>query len=685
MKKWFSKIKFIVVMTMLVGLLTGCNAGSTVETTLTINNDLSGSRVMELVINQSVFDENFSGTIEQLNEAITGACPSQLNWAYDDSTGSKIYKFTLDFSSPDDYKTKVDALLGEGSDVKIDITQAESVWASGVKVEESFSSSDILAWLKTLLVEKGFVSSSNSSKIFQLGNSKVIYRGEEYSSGNTIYVDRMEYLDIDRIELLTDVNGYDSYNKTIVLTIPEDAMAKKGEEIKTWLAERVPTGATSEWSQKTRDDGEVYASVFKVSKQAMTGEDLANFLKHYFNSELCAVEQNKVKENMSPFAFTNSLVETIDFTNYVLSDRAYRTDIYSYVIGTNGYAAGRYIDELSYNNEDEYNDSDEYPGYKRTNYTHMEDSLRQYSSFSQKVYRVKNVNVETSVGLFDDISKEYTFTLAGVPTEAEREEILGNINAYGLVYAEIKKAAEAKDEANTEENGTELSTEENETELSTEEAATEEEEVKVDWEVEVEDKEKDGVYTVTIKQEGDKEEREYSSKALFGSSRASYVTKSYGFASLSYPIAIYDGYSLGHFVDYRVEDASGTYVLNAGLGSSIEYANQEGAIIDGSTVTISGPSVLGGTSIIVYGSQFNIWALLFYILLIGGVVCVVLVLKKEGIIDQLLAMIPKSAPAAQTTAAQAPVEETPMFCENCGAPRDADACVCTQCGTKFSE
>lgn len=667
---------------MLVGLLTGCSAGSTVETKLTINNDLSGSRVMELVINQSVFNEYFSGSIESLNAAITESCPSQLNWTYDASTGSKIYKFTLDFSSPEDYQNKVNALLGEGSEETVEITQADSVWANGVIVKESFSSSDLLGWLKTMVVNKGFVSSSNSSKLFQLGGTTVLYRGEEYSASSTININKMEYLDIDNIYLLTDVNAYDSYNKTIVLHIPADSMTKKGDEIKAWLAERVPEGATATWTEEKDENGELKTAIYTVKKEFMSGEELQKFLNHFFASELCVVEQSKVTEDKSPFVFMNNLAETIDFSNYVLSNRTYYTDIYSYVIGTSGYGAGRYTDDLGDGTPSEYNDSDEYPGYKRTSSEYIEDTLRKYSSVSLKAYKVKAVNVESNVGLFGDFNKEYTFTLAVEPSDAEKEEIINKIQSYGVVYAELKAALEASKEESTESDSniemdsTELSTEEGTTEESTEK----EEEFKPEWDVEIKDETKDGIYSITIKQKGDREELVCSSTALFGSAPSCYVTSGYGFASLSYPVAVYDGYYVGHFVDYCTDDVTGTYTLNTGLGSSIEYTNVEEAVVEGSKVTVTGASAVNGLSIIAYGSQLNIWAILFYLLFIGGVACVVIVLKKEGILDELLAKLPKKAPAVQ-----APVEEVPMFCENCGAPRDADACVCTQCGTKFSE
>jgi len=266
MKKVFRKIGLILVMIFVTGLLTACNAGSTVETTLTINDDLSGTREMSVVIADSVFSEYFTGTIEELSTAIGEGCPADLTWAYDDSTGAKTYTFTLAFTSPEDYKTKVDAIIGGESDVTITMNKADSIWASGVVVSESFDSGELLEWLKTLVVEKGFVSSGNSSKIFQLGESNVIFAGEEYSSYyDDISIDEIEYLSIDSIDLLTDAKKYDSYDKKIVLTIPETSMEKKGTEITTWLEERVPAGADFEWGTIDTD------TTFTVSKENMTG------------------------------------------------------------------------------------------------------------------------------------------------------------------------------------------------------------------------------------------------------------------------------------------------------------------------------------------------------------------------------------------------------------------------------
>lgn len=679
MKKWFSKIKLILAMTLMVGLLTACNAGSTVETKLTINNDLSGSRVMELVINESVFSEYFTGTIEQLNAALTETCPAQLTWAYDDSTGSKIYRFTLNFSNPQDYKTKVDALIGEGSDVEIEITQADSVWASGVLVNESFSSGQLLGWLQTMLVEKGFVDSSNTSKIFQEGSCTVLYRGEEYSDSGSIYIDRIEYLDIDKIELLTDVNGYDSYNKTIVLTIPKSAMEKKGDEIKAWLAERVPEGANAEW--KEDQNGKF---IYTVSKKEMSATELETFLKTYFDTDNCSVEQIKLTDNVSPFAFRNSLQEIIDFSSYVLSNRINYTDIYAYVVGANGYGAGRDINDLADGtvSEDDYS---EYPGYKKLSTNKLDNTVRQFDTISQKVYRVSEVNVTSAVGLFGGLSREYTFVLDKEPSEAEKEEILAKINAKNADYAELKEASTAVE-------STEMEPAEAETEVG--EAAS------AEWKVKVSAKLNDDDYTVTIKLEGDAEEMDFASRALFGGSGSLVVTKDFNFATLNYPVAVYDTYTLGHFVDYCTENVDCTYTLNTGFGCKVEYVNNDEADEDGAKVVIEDASVMHGLTVITYGSQFNVWAIGFYFLVLCGVVCIVIALKKAGVFDGLLKRPAKKAEPKEEVQVVNEVESTtkvestdevqttsdaPKFCNACGAPRQNGARVCTQCGTRFEK
>ena len=94
----------------------------------------------------------------------------------------------------------------------------------------------------------------------------------------------------------------------------------------------------------------------------MTGEELQAFLNHYFDSDRCVVEQQDVRENMSPFSFNIELFEYVDFSNYIVGDMYYYITVNNYVKGENGYVGGRYLEDLQYNSELE--DVSQYEGYQ---------------------------------------------------------------------------------------------------------------------------------------------------------------------------------------------------------------------------------------------------------------------------------------------------------------------------------
>lgn len=692
MKNWFRKISLILMLVLVTGLFTGCSAGSTVATTLTINEDLSGTRVMDLVIDESVFKEYFSGTIEDLNAAITEGCPSDLTWAYDDSTGVKKYTFTLNFTSPQDYKTKVDTLIGEGSDVALTITKSDSVWASGVMVDESFSSGDILSWLKTLVVEKGFVSSSNSSEIFELSGNTILFGGVEYTDRDSrISIDEIEYLNINSIDLLTDAKEYDCYDKTIVISIPESSMEIKGDEIKTWLEARVPSGATGEWS--TQDTNTIYT----VSKEDMTGEELQAFLNHYFDSDRCVVEQQDVRENMSPFSFNIELFEYVDFSNYIVGDMYYYITVNNYVKGENGYVGGRYLEDLQYNSELE--DVSQYEGYQYGGKDITEDNLTMYKAYFQKLYRVEKVNVETNVGFTGGLSRTISFVLNAEPTDEEKASIMEKINALGLAYD--KEIAGNEDETVTEDEGVAEDETVTEDGATTEEEGATEENTTPQWNVKVSEKMQEDGYTIIIEQKGSREEIQASTKALFGSEGDLYSVKDFAFYKFKYDVAIFDEFELGDFVDYLTDDVDARYTLKAGFGTDTEFASIESARTDGREVTLK-EGVLDGVSMTVYGTQFNLWAVFFYLMIVVAIACVVIAVLKSGLLSGLSAgkkaKQAEEVPAAKTQEIEQPVvvqpesvEETSAqtenvrFCGNCGAKYSVGAAFCPECGNKLEE
>ena len=264
----------------------------------------------------------------------------------------------------------------------------------------------------------------------------------------------------------------------------------------------------------------------------------------------------------------------------------------------------------------------------------------------------------------------------------------------------------------------------------TEETTEEEKPIEPEWNLKIKGKVKKGNYIVTLTQKGSREEIKESSEALFDDAGDFYRVKDFGFGKLNYPVAVYDDFSLGNFVDYTTDDITSKYVLKTGFLSKVTYTDEgDDAKIKGGKVTMEEDYAMDYVNIVSYGSQFNLWALLFYIAILAFVVSVIIVLKNMGVFATLIekmkakkaaAPIPQAAPMqqpvyqqpvqqpmyqempmqqpvyqqpveaptqapAEPVAEPAPVTMAPKFCGNCGAKRDADALVCTECGTKFNE
>lgn len=693
MKAWLQKSGLVFLMVLLLSVLTGCSAGSTIETILKINDDLSGSRQMDLVIDQSVYNEYFTGEEGALDTLIGEKCPEELTWKYDESSGAKIYTFTIDFDSPDQYLKKVEKIVADEVEVETTITKADSVWASGIYVSENYSSEQLMAWLKDAVLEAGYVSSSNASMIFTTGSNTVQFAGQDYSTYTCIQIDEIEYLDISSIDLFTDALGYDSYNKSIVLTIPEKSMELKGDEIKSWLEERLPAGAECKWEQNGTDH------IYTVSKAGMTASELSVFYEEYFDSEACKVTQEEIKEEMSPFSFNILLTEKIDFSNYIVGERTYYTDISSYVKGVNGYVGGKYLDSLAYYKEDD-DISDKYPGYRHGLLENRSGCIYNFSSNYQKVYRVAETSIESSVNFGEGLQRKVIFTLEAEPSDEEKEKIINNITSKISIYDQMMtdEAVTEMEEGTLEEDET---TEETVIETESVEAASEER-VEHNDTINVKDNLNAEKYSIIVEQKGKRQEMQASSYALYGNEGDMYRAKKFNFASITYPVAVYDKFSLGNFLDYTTNEFTSIYVLNTGLGSKVNHTNLENEefTVDGNKVTVHN-AIQYGIDMICYGSQFNLWAVGFYVLILTFFVSLILLLKNLGVFVKIKEVYQEKK-ALKVVVSQEkdnvilletqPTEEiikneddSPMFCEKCGAPRDFDALVCTQCGMKFED
>ena len=239
----FQKYIFCATLFVLISFaLSGCGTGSVVDTSLIINNDMSGSRIIDIHVEDEVFkNSNVSGNVDELKTIVAKYIPSCMSCEYTESTsigkkssGTKVtFSFVIDFISKEDYISKIKSLIGDN--VSIDVEIPDNIWSSGIGFSESFSSRDLMKWLQDAIVAEGLVSQSNAGYIFGKGTNIVFFANETFEVDEHINVNTITKLQINDIDLLFDVNDIGHIDVTVIFKIPEATMNKRGADIRAYM------------------------------------------------------------------------------------------------------------------------------------------------------------------------------------------------------------------------------------------------------------------------------------------------------------------------------------------------------------------------------------------------------------------------------------------------------------------
>lgn len=267
------KIAMLVPLVLLLMLcLSGCGQKQVdVQTTLTLKDNHSGSRQMKLIIDKKEFESVFGGSAESLKEQLQASKPSAMEWNPSDNGKQYEFTFTLYFSSLKDYEEKVEGIIGK--DASITMEQPESVFASGLRYQEDFTSLDLLAWIRTVLVDQKYMSKEEADALFADGAVKVSFCGEDYESGaGAVQIDTLVETPVERIDILTHYLQNRRCDRQVIFLFSQDSMNKNGEAIRAYLKRQTPDGAETSWTER---NGE---SQCTISIQNTTARNLNTFM-----------------------------------------------------------------------------------------------------------------------------------------------------------------------------------------------------------------------------------------------------------------------------------------------------------------------------------------------------------------------------------------------------------------------
>ena len=222
------------ILVVLTVLLAGC--GANVSTTMTIDAKdagFSGSRLMTLLINADDLSK-VTGGIDALETIIKENIPEDLSYAVSNPSDTETQiAFTLEFTSLEDYKTKVGNLLAANADntivPEISYEKNDTVFKKSLKFEENFETIDLLKWYQNAIAEANIISES-SSNWYERGSNELIVDGTTLNTyGNTFSYNDVDERYLDNCEVHTTMNADGTYDRTITFFASKYSLERLNE------------------------------------------------------------------------------------------------------------------------------------------------------------------------------------------------------------------------------------------------------------------------------------------------------------------------------------------------------------------------------------------------------------------------------------------------------------------------
>lgn len=412
--------------------LTGCGQKHVdVQTLLNLKEDHTGSRQISLLINKNDFEKVFTGTIDQLNERLDTACPSELEWTYMDEEEQYKYIFTLHFSSLEDYQEKVESITGKKSVIIME--QPESVFASGLLYEEDFDSIELISWLGTFLEQQGYLKEGQGAELFSESAVKVVFKGTEYQLGaGKIRVDTLVRTPVERIDILTHYRQNKHCDRQVVFSFSGDSISKNGTGIKAYLEKNRPDGAELAWSEKNGN------SLCTVSAEDCTAKEMNQFMQELLGESESFISVQP-GQRAGIFEVETDWNELIDVRNFSYNNEKIAVGYYvQWEDGMNVSIHRQNSDTLF-----ELEESEIYGGYRMV----LEQDLTTESLVTQvsTTYVIEEVEVDTEFRTVDNLSRSITLIFQVKPDREDQENIRKKIARKAKGVAEVTNGEERED------------------------------------------------------------------------------------------------------------------------------------------------------------------------------------------------------------------------------------------------
>ena len=278
--------------------MAGC--GAVVSTNMTVDKNFAGKRTIEVRIDKQDLDEKVTGGIDALKSVADSNLPEEMECTVASDESGSTLNFIMAFTDMEDYRQKVLSVIEAGSNDTLvpDIAyeNEDTVFKTGVKFKENFTSADLLQWYFDALQTSGIINHSTTSEWYEMGSSTITLDGQTFDTGSELSIDEQELTCLDAIDVHTTVRLDGSYHRAITFTAYDDtveALAAQGCELKDYLSKLAPENADFE-----AEDTDSY-STYTISFDAADAQELVQKTdtilqtKNAFSIEIAADEENQ--------------------------------------------------------------------------------------------------------------------------------------------------------------------------------------------------------------------------------------------------------------------------------------------------------------------------------------------------------------------------------------------------------
>ena len=392
MKRHLRYLFLFILLAGVILIVTGC--GAQPSTQMTVQDGFSGERTMSCTLSGSDMAQ-ITGGESALDALLRQQCPAALTWDKQKQNGNTVYTFTLSFSDQQDYREKVESLLGR--ECYLLYAVPDGAFTQGVRLEEDFSSGDLMAWLGRALVDGGL--STQELSFFSGGSAQVAIQNRTFSCQDRIAIQELSYHPVNKITIETYLSEEETFDRTISISIPESTCNQLGDALQPYLDGLVPSGGVSRWEENAA------GRTFVIFFTAQSSRELEDKTAQALDSPAAQSVTEQQKETLfnSQVVFT----ERLNFSSF-LSNRDGKT--YVEYLFDSGSSSG--ISTAQMWKSGQWMDMDGY--LEDSQFLFQEDSaLLQVRLQSRNEFSMESMNIDMrrlSEGLFH---REISFAFSG--------------------------------------------------------------------------------------------------------------------------------------------------------------------------------------------------------------------------------------------------------------------------------